>query len=1059
MPASEPATHHCPTCGAILDFRDAGGLCVACLLGETLEPGKPTRGLGSIGGHELIEIIARGGMGIVYRARQSEPEREVALKALPGAELLSEEARARFKVEAQAMAKLDHPAIVPVYELGEEDGTPFFTMKLATGGTLSQRMGDYAGKWREIAELIVRIAEAVQFAHSRGVLHRDLKPGNILFDEEGNALVSDFGLAKMLGTESDLTRTLSTMGTPNYMAPELAQKNGGVSTASDVWSLGVILYELLAGRVPFSGNSLPAVLRAVAEDEPAALQGRTSNAEPRTLNIERLPRDLAIITFKALQKDPVRRYGTAQALADDLRRWLAGEPIHARPVFVPERVWLWAKRKPALAAMLALLVLTLAASTGLLLRANRKLQGAVMTAQQQEERAEDALRESLTRQAGLMRQSIQTGQRFKTLALIRQAVTAGGPSIELRHEAAAALAEPDVELVGEIARFKPTGRDGRSVTVTPDLRLMLCLDADDGEVALRDLSAGKIVWRPSVRRSPAPDQFYLSDSGQYAGLVFPDHSVEVWDTQANRLVHSTLLQPKEKEAAYRHKARPFHLHAKLPLSAGVDRAGTLWLHDLTTGQRTDGRQGAMPEASAVFLTENGDTIAAATGTGIELWQIADKRMLWRFPMVDPGELFDGAGKYLMTFDRNTRDAVVVFGGNHSARYVSPNISVVAGCLIPHTKLAVALDLQGVVSTWDVRDGRAVWQLRGGSGALMAAEDGRALLIEGENGHLMKWQHAPDRVFGEFYHPEDNRGGASTEQIEVSPDDRLISTHGNTAAMLWNARERSFISMKGLKGGEKPGASSAFSADSTAWYISRDGAGIHRHSIDWAEDGSLRLGVPTLVPGSEGKWLSHISPDGQTWVLRNLGAPYQLWRPDGTAPEHQIKDKLQPGQRLSPALRFAYTRQYSAGRRIILDARTGQPCGEYSAAEPGLASFSPGEQWLLLREPSAYRFIETTTWQQRAAVPSSVPRGQTPDAAISDDGTLAAVEQDEDVIHLISLPTGRLLVKLIAPQPINTAGLRFSHDGTRLYVLGLRHRLFEWNLLALHEELAKLGLEW
>ena len=1047
----------------------AGGVCAACALGDAFgDAAEMSAGsLGFICGYELIEVIARGGMGIVYRARQKVPAREVALKALPGAGLMSEEARARFKVEAQAMAKLDHPAIVPVYEIGEEDGTPFFTMKHATGGTLSQRMGDYAGKWHEIAELIARIAEAVQFAHSRGVLHRDLKPGNILFDESGSALVSDFGLAKMIGSDSDLTRTLTMMGTPHYMAPEMARKEGGVTTASDVWSLGVILYELLAGHLPFQGENIPAVLRAVTEDAPTSLRntgfqsvGKAGEKELKVRSTSGIPRDLVVITLKALQKDPARRYGTAQAFADDLRRWLDGMPIHARPVSIAERAWLWAKRKPALAAMLAVLVFTLAASAGLLMRANRKLQGAVTTAQQHEARAEDALRDSLAGQASLMRQSIQTGQRFKTLALIRQAVAAGGPSMELRHEAAAALAEPDVEFVGEIARFKPTGRDGRSVTVTPDLRLMLCLDADDGEVALRDLSAGKIVWRPAALRSPAPDQFYLSDSGQYAGLAFPDHSVEVWDTKANRLVHSTLLQPKEKEAAYRHKARPFHLHARLPLSAGVDRAGTLWLYDLTTGQRTDVRPGAMLETTAVFLTENGDTIAAATGTSIELWQIADKRMLWRFQMMDPGELFDGAGNYFMTFDRNTRDAVVLSGGNtHSSRYVSPNISVVAGCLIPRTKLAVALDVQGVVSTWDVRDGRAVWQLRGGSGALMAAEDGRALLMEGENGHLMKWRHAPDRVFGEFYHPEDNRGGASTEQIEISPDGRLISTHGNTAAMLWDARERSFVEMSALKGGTIPGASSAFSADSKSWYVSRDRSGIHRHRVEWAGDGRLRLGDRATVPGSDGKWLDRISPDGQTWVLRNVGAPYQLWQPDGSAPEHQIKDKLLNGHRLSPTLRFAYIQQYAAGKRTLLDARTGQPCGEYTATVPGLASFSPGEQWLLLREPSAYRFIETSTWQQRAAVPSSVPMGQTPDAAISADGTLAAVEQDEEVIHLISLPTGRLLVKLIPPQPINTAGLKFSHDGTRLYVLGLRHRLFEWNLQALHEELAKLGLGW
>jgi serine/threonine-protein kinase len=182
MPDSAAAPVHCPVCGAVLAAGEAEGLCVACLLGEAMETTPSTGGLGRIAGHELIEIIARGGMGIVYRARQGDPPREVALKALPGAELMSAEARQRFKIEAEAMARLEHPAILPIYELGEEDGTPFFTMKLARGGSLAARLETYRGKWRDIAELIAQVAEAAHYAHERGVLHRDLKPGNILFD-------------------------------------------------------------------------------------------------------------------------------------------------------------------------------------------------------------------------------------------------------------------------------------------------------------------------------------------------------------------------------------------------------------------------------------------------------------------------------------------------------------------------------------------------------------------------------------------------------------------------------------------------------------------------------------------------------------------------------------------------------------------------------------------------------------------------------------------------------------------------------------------------------------
>ena len=241
----------------------------------------------------------------------------VALKTMRGADLDSLEALERFRHEARAMAGLEHAAILPVFTFGEHDGIPYFTMKLASGGTLTQRLAGYAGKWREIAELVAKVADAVQHAHTHAVLHRDLKPGNILFDESGHAFVSDFGIAKLIDEKgADLTLTAAVLGTPHYLAPEIATRDArAATTASDVWSLGVILYELLAQRRPFEGDSISSLLRAISETEPAAL---------RTV-----PRDLAVIVMKALAKESARRYLTAAALAQDLRRWLAGSPIEA----------------------------------------------------------------------------------------------------------------------------------------------------------------------------------------------------------------------------------------------------------------------------------------------------------------------------------------------------------------------------------------------------------------------------------------------------------------------------------------------------------------------------------------------------------------------------------------------------------------------------------------------------------------------------------------------------------------------------------------------------------
>src|SRR5215472_15320872 len=266
---------HCPGCGAVLPKNRLSGLCPACAwnslfaVDEESAAVPPTAALMRVAGYELLEEIARGGMGIVYRARQLEPRRTVALKMLLPHQLGSPEVTQRFRMEVRALSELEHPGILPVHQMAEHDGMPFFTMKLATGGTLAQRKDQYAGNWRGIAQLVAVLADAVQFAHERGVLHRDLKPSNILFDEQNHPYVSDFGLAKLVNADADLTRSVDFLGTPHYVAPEIVTRSARyATTASDIYSLGAILYELLAGCPPFEAEGVPALLKRIAEEEP-----------------------------------------------------------------------------------------------------------------------------------------------------------------------------------------------------------------------------------------------------------------------------------------------------------------------------------------------------------------------------------------------------------------------------------------------------------------------------------------------------------------------------------------------------------------------------------------------------------------------------------------------------------------------------------------------------------------------------------------------------------------------------------------------------------------------
>ncbi len=359
----------CPECGSM--SRVGRGLCLTCLLyqgldadtcnDETLEaelaginvPEADWR----LGNYQILEEIGRGGMGVIYRARQRHSRRIVAVKRILTYHADSQETLVRFRREAEAAAKLDHPNILPIYEVGEnEDGLPSFSMKFAAGGSLADAAPDLRKDPRRIVRLMAKVARAVEYAHAQGILHRDLKPGNILLDGHGEPLVSDFGLAKWLDTTSDLTHTLTIFGTPGYIAPEQAKGSAAnLTPTADIYSLGAILFNLLIGRAPFLGEHALAVIQQAAEKPAPKLRSLTTT----------LDRDLETICAKCLEREPSARYRSAADLAEDLERWLEGRHIIARPVSAPVRVWRWSRRNPILAGMTALL-LAMGATVGVM---------------------------------------------------------------------------------------------------------------------------------------------------------------------------------------------------------------------------------------------------------------------------------------------------------------------------------------------------------------------------------------------------------------------------------------------------------------------------------------------------------------------------------------------------------------------------------------------------------------------------------------------------------------------------------------------------------------------
>ncbi len=356
------AVKFCRKCGAAIPPDSPEHSCGACLLETGLgadeavagvdDPGPRMPMLMDFGDYELLEQIGRGGQGVVFRARQKSLNRIVALKVIGLGNWATEAHLKRFRLEAEAAARLEHPGIVPIHEVGERDGSCYFSMKFVEGGQLDTVVRREAMPPRRAAELIAKVARTVHYAHEHGILHRDIKPGNILLDRKGEPHLTDFGLARLVESESTVTRTMEVLGTPSYMAPEQAAgNNAAIGSATDVYGLGAVLYQLLTGQPPFAGGTTYETIRLLCDTEPR---------NPRILN-PKINRDLSTICLKCLEKDPKRRYSSALALAEDLERWLKHEPIAARRTGLLTRSGKWMRRNPTSALLAASLVALIAA--------------------------------------------------------------------------------------------------------------------------------------------------------------------------------------------------------------------------------------------------------------------------------------------------------------------------------------------------------------------------------------------------------------------------------------------------------------------------------------------------------------------------------------------------------------------------------------------------------------------------------------------------------------------------------------------------------------------------
>jgi WD40 repeat protein len=1013
-------------------------------------------------GYELLEEIARGGMGIVYRARQLDPHRTVALKMLLPQQLGSPQMAERFRLEVRALTELEHPAILPVHQTGEHNGLPFFTMKLATGGTLAQRKAQLVGNWRGISQLLATLADAVQFAHDRGVLHRDLKPSNILFDQQNRPYVSDFGLAKLANADADLTRSVDFLGTPHYVAPEIATRSARqATTASDIYSLGAILYELLCGRPPFEAESVPALLKKIVEEEPV-LKSQIPNPKSQ---IETVPRDLEVICLKCLAKEPGRRYGSARALADDLRRWLGGEPILARPVTSAERAWKWMRRNPVLATLTAALMLSLIGGGFGLWRSDRQVRRALKATRIAENQSQQSLRDALLAQSRALGAAHASGQRWAALEALAQAARIG-PSLELRNEAAAALARPDWR---EVRRFPANiSPMSSSVAFTSDLEGYFVPEASGG-FTLRSTKDQKVIASfPDISRKPAR-WFVVSPDDREVAAVMNDYRVEVWSVGAAKprlTLHGIQRRPASAE---------FH-------PDGVTVAGYV-LGEGAFLQKGDKRRTLESTNDwAIFMRFDpaGERLAVVRDPGgVEMWRCTgEPKLLWFQPIqrTVPWLAWSPDGRKLAAAADDGRGIRIFWAADGQTELVYSQHLLYPRQFEfdPSGRMIASMGQDWALRLWDARTGQDLVTGVGRHRVMRFSGDGRRLSTTPTDRELAVLELAPEEVFREFRTTPSSEIVIPSRLIR-SADGRLLAVAHPQIRLYDIARAEeigllspSFATVKQVffENSEVAGVSTASNSDviSGALLYSIFGKGIYRRTFSLANGPnevrrSCEWGAEKLVASHTNAIIWNAVEAGRTWI-RHGSDGVEIWPARDSSQARRLPIRA-PLERLatSPDGRWAAAPDYANQKVTICDCRSGQIMTNLPA--PGIDQiwFSPDSRWLVASLESGYCTWETERWKPGASWTAHLDSGNPGEIAFSDDGRLVAARQEREVFRLLSFPDCNELVTLKPPLVVSFRSACLSADGGRLWLLGSGYRLFEWNLGQLRSELAKLGLDW
>jgi eukaryotic-like serine/threonine-protein kinase len=716
-----------------------------------------------IPGYTVLEELGRGGMGVVFKATAEQLNRFVALKMILSGDLASPEATARFLKEAEAIARLQHPQVVQIFRIGDHNGRPYLEMEYIDGGSLADRLDGQPWKPDSAARLIESLATAVHHAHLRGIVHRDLKPANILLTADGTPKITDFGLAKSLGADVALTRTDSIIGSPSYMAPE---QTGGairqIGAATDVYSLGAILYELLTGRPPFRAATVLDTLEQVRSAEPAP----PSRIQPG------LPSDIETIALKCLEKDPDRRYASAAVLAAELQRFRAGEPIQARPVGIVGRGVRWARRRPLTAS----LAIASVASTVLLIFV---LAASNIIISRQQRQTLDALdRERLVRtQLALANDRLAEQQRQTEKALQNKTAALEVTSEDLQRERQASY----FQRIALANAEKWARRDSRAEQVLDECPA--------------DLRAWE--WR------------YLKQSSPVEPLAFSGHTGEVWDAaispDGRRLASASFDNTVKlwntttgnlQQTLRGHEARvysvAFDKEGTRLVSASADRTAIIW--DLATGKPLHVLRGHADNVRCAVFSPDGSVVVTGSWDGTLRGWNALTGQQFRLYNTSAGLItrvaFSPDGRWVGAGGSSGVAEVWEFYSGGLIQKFKSNLGPILSVAFSPDGWRIATTCNapggGVVKLWDILSGDEVLSFQVGSGLIERvtfSPDGRRLATSGWDGTIKVSDVATGHEVLVLRGHSDRVWGLNFS----ASGDALVSASADRKVLLWNAK--------------------------------------------------------------------------------------------------------------------------------------------------------------------------------------------------------------------------------------------------------------------------------